>query len=66
MIPQRDDDRDPLQVWKRSLPEFKISLDEKKRVKIANRIIGWVLILLAIVGSSATLWKLLRIFGLIQ
>lgn len=66
MIPQRDDDSDPLQVWKRSLPEFKISLEEKKRVKIANRIIGWVLILLAIVGSSATLWKLLIIFGLIQ
>lgn len=69
MIPQRDDDRDPLQVWKRSLPdhkEFRVSLDEKKRVKIANRIIGWVVILLAIVGSSATLWKLLRIFGLIQ
>lgn len=69
MIPLHDEDRDPLQVWKRSLPdhkEFRVSLDEKKRVKIANRIIGWVLILLAILGSSATLWKMLRVFGLIQ
>lgn len=46
--------------------DFRVSLDEKRQVKVANRIIGWVLILLAILGSSATLWKMLRVFGLIQ
>lgn len=49
-----------------SIDDGPVSVEVKKRVKIANRIVGWVIIVLVAVGTSAAMVKILRILGLIS
>lgn len=58
MIPLHDDDRDPLQVWKRSLPEDEPPPEDRViHGKRFSKILGWIVAVLLTVAFWIFVFK---------